>query len=100
MEPGDWNEIIGGKRYNTETSDLIASDAFWDGHNWERRGRNTFLYRTKKGNYFKVIRTRWQGERDALTPLSLDEALALWERLPEHEMSFEEVFPGVTVEDA
>jgi len=51
MESGDWNEVIGGKRYNTATAKLIASDAYWDGHNWERRGRNTFMLRTKKGNY-------------------------------------------------
>jgi hypothetical protein len=100
MESGDWNEVIGGKRYSTATADLIASDAYWDGHNWERRGRNTFLFKTQKGNYFRVTRTQWQGERDALTPLSQDEAVSLWEQLPEHEVGFEEAFPGMVVEDA
>jgi hypothetical protein len=100
MEAGAWNEVIGGKRYNTATADLIASDAYWDGHNWERRGRNTFLFMTKKGNYFRVTRTQWQGEKDSLVPLSQDEAIQLWEQLPEHEIPFEEAFPGVTVEDA
>jgi len=100
MKTEYWNEVIGGKRYNTETSKLIASDAYWDGHNYERRGRNTFLFRTPKGNYFRINRTQWQGERDALIPLSQDEATALWEQLPEHELKFEEAFPGVTVEDA
>jgi hypothetical protein len=100
MDPGEWNEVIGGKRYNTATAEMVASDAFWDGHNWERRGRNTFMFKTKNGNFFRIARTRWQGERDTLTPLTLDEALTLWEQLPEHEMKFEEVFPDVTVEDA
>ncbi len=100
MEAGDWNEVIGGKRYNTATATMIASDAYWDGHNWERRGRNTFLFKTQKGNYFRVTRTQWQGERDSLVPLSQDEAIRLWEDLPEKGITFEEAFPGVTVEDA
>ena len=100
MNAGDWNKVIGGKRYNTATADLIASDAYWDGHNWERRGRNTFLFKTQKGNFFKVTKTQWQGEHDALVPLSQDEAIQLWENLPEHDCTFEEAFSGVTVEDA
>jgi len=100
MEAGDWNEIIGGKRYRTADSEEIANDAYWDGHNWERRGRNRFLFRTKNGSYFTVIRTQWQGERDALTPLSQDEAIKMWEELTEHNVTFEEAFPGVNIEDA
>lgn len=100
MHPGDWNEVIGGKRYNTDNADLIADDAYWDGHNFERRGRNTFLFKTEKGNFFQVTRTQWQGERDALTPLTQDEAITAWEELPEHYIPFEEAFPGVKVEDA
>lgn len=100
MKVGKWNKVVGGKRYNTETSTQIASDAYWDGHNYERRGRNTFLFRTRNGNYFKIVMTQWQGERDALIPLSQDEALELWDLLPEHAVAFEEAFPSVTVEDA
>jgi len=49
MKPDSFNEVIGGKRYRTAASTLIASDAYFDGSNWERHGRNTFLYRTKNG---------------------------------------------------
>lgn len=52
MKPLPMEAIIGGKRYRTETATLIASDAYWDGHNWERAGTNTFLFRTARGNYF------------------------------------------------
>lgn len=100
MKPGDWNEVIGGKRYNTANADLIADDAYWDGRNYERRGRNCFLFKTRKGNYFQVQRTQWQGETDRLIPLTKDEAITAWEELPEHHVSFEEAFPGVEVEDA
>lgn len=100
MEAGKWKKVVGGKRYDTETSTLIADDAYWDGHNWERRGRNTFMFRTPKGTFYKVVRTQWQGERDALIPLTKDEALTLWDNLAEHRTTFEEAFPDVTVEDA
>jgi len=100
MEAGEWNEVIGGKRYKTADSEEIANDAYWDGHNYERRGRNRFLFKTKNGNYFLVTRTCWEGERNALTPLSQDEAIMTWEELTEHLVKFEEAFPGVTVEEA
>lgn len=100
MRSGDWNEVIGGKRYNTDNADLIADDAYWDGKNYERRGRNRFLFKTQKGNYFQVQRTQWREEVERLTPLTQDEAITVWEELPEHHVSFEDAFPGVEVEDA
>lgn len=101
MQPVDRVEIIGGKRYNTQTATLIASDAFWDGHNYERRGTNTFLFRTPKGRYFTQVRSQWEGADDGkLTPYCQEDALRLWGELREHEVSFEEAFPGVEVEDA
>lgn len=98
--PEDWVEIISGKRYSVADSVCVCDDAYWDGRNWERRGRNTYLYRTKKGNYFRITLTQWQGERDAITPITQDEALNLWDALPEKHEIFEDAFPGVTVEDA
>jgi len=95
--------IIDGKRYSTETATLLASDAYWDGHNHERRGRNTFLYRTPRGRYFALHRTMWQGESDSIEPLDEAEALGLYESMAAHDMaevSIEEAFPGVTIEDA
>jgi hypothetical protein len=93
-------EVIGGKRYRTETATLIAHDAYWDGHNWERHGRNTFLFRTPRGNYFVQHQTCWQGERDRIEPLGRDEAIRLYEELPVKELGFEEAFPGVEVQEA
>ena len=83
-----------------KTATLLAGDDFWDGSNFERSGRNEFLYRGKNGGYFTVTLTRWTGERDHLTPVSPQEAQEIWERLPERRMSFEKAFPGVTVLDA
>ena len=98
--PSNWIEVKDGKRYDVSKATLIAGDDYWDGHNYERHGRNTFLYRTPKGNYFAIHLTRWQGEIDTLQPLTQDEALTLWQDLPEKRVSFEEAFPDVTVEDA
>lgn len=100
MPDKSWTEVIDRKRYSIAKSTLIASDYYWDGSNWERYGRNVFLYRTQNGNYFRVDTTLWQGERDKMTPLTLYEALALWDELPEKEVEFEQAFPEVEVEDA
>lgn len=80
------SRIVNGKRYSTEGATVLAHDVWWDGHNLERQGRNTWLLRTPKGSYFVVYGTLWQGERDRLELLSEEEAVALYERLPEHEV--------------
>jgi len=100
MEPGKMKAVIGGVRYDTEKAQIIAHDCYWDGHNMERNGRNTYLYKTPNGRYFAVHLTLWQGERDRIEPLTKDEAIYLYERLPEKEVEFEEAFPGEPVEEA
>ena len=98
--------VIDGKRYNTETATLIADNVYWDGHNFERNGTNAWLYRTPKGAFFMVYGTLWQGERDHLEPVSLDEAVSAYEcdpnspyvNLPEHHLEYEEAF-GITPEE-
>jgi hypothetical protein len=100
MKPRTMNEIVNGKRYRTETATLIASDAYWDGHNFERHGRNTFLFRTPRGSYFLQRQTCWEGERDSLEPLDRDEAVMMFESLAEKAVDFEDAFPGITIEDA
>jgi hypothetical protein len=99
--PENFVRIIGKKRYSVKTATLIASDAYWDGHNHERHGRNTFLYRTPRGRFFTVTLTQWQGEQDTLTPVTLDDAVDLFEGvLTEHELSHADAFPTVTIEEA
>mgnify|MGYP001771086728 CR=1 FL=1 len=91
--------VINRKRYQTETSVLLAHDAYWDGQNFERNGRNTFLLRTVRGNYFVQYQTLWQGERDTIQPISREEAIEMYEGLPEKEVPFEEAF-GFSPEEA
>lgn len=91
-------QIINGKLYDTETADIVASDHYWDGSNWDRKGRNEFLYKTKKGQYFIYRTTRWQGERDSITLVTKEEAMAAYETLPEHDMDYEAAF-GVAPEE-
>lgn len=102
MHPNEaMEEISGGKRYSVKAATLIASDEYWDGHNWERGGRNQFLYRTPNGAYFTVQLTQWQGERDSLTPITQAEAIELYEQsLSEHAVSYAEAFPEVKIVDA
>jgi len=101
MEAGTMVRVVGRKRYDTRTATLLAHDAFWDGHNFERSGRNTFLFRTLRGAYFTVTRTMWQGERDSLEPVSLEQAVELYEGpLSEHAARYGQAFPNVDVEVA
>ena len=92
--------VINRKRYNTDTATLLASDRYWDGSNWERRGRNTYLYRAPGGSYFVHRTTQWQGERDNIEVLDQTAAADLYETLPEQELSFEDAFPGLAIEEA
>jgi hypothetical protein len=100
--PEDFTSIIDRKRYSTKTATLLSGNDYWDGHNWERQGRNSFLYRTQKGAYFMVSLSQWQGEDDTLTVLSEGEAIDFFESCREdcRRVTYEEAFPGVKVEEA
>lgn len=98
--PDAMQRVVGGIRYQVATAVLLADDQYWDGHNYERRGRSRFLYRTSKGRYFLVTLTLWQGEQDALEPIDEAEARRLYEDdLTEHHVSWEDAFPLATVEE-
>lgn len=101
MQPSENMEAIINKvRYRVADATLLAHDEYWDGRNWERGGRNTFLYRSPRGRYFAVHLTKWQGERNYIEPLSEEDAYELYERLPEQEVSVEEAFPSTVIEPA
>lgn len=85
-------QIVNGKLYNTDTAEVVASDRYWDGHNLERSGRNTHLYKTKKGAFFVVHETSWQSERNYIEPVSMVKAKDYYEVLPEHVLEYGEVF--------
>jgi len=96
----DFVQIVNRKRYSTRTATLLAGNDYWDGHNFERHGRNSFLFRSPRGAYFVLHQTTWQGEHTGIRPLTTDEAADLWERLPERRVDFEDAFLGMTLEDA
>ncbi len=128
MKPRNMNVVVGGKRYRTETATLLASGPSGTEHlgqksaepepilevrlggvelgalllrgNWERLGRHAFLFRTPNGNYFVQHQSSLPGERDQLVPLDQSDAMSLYEKLPNKDVSFEEAFPGVEIEDA
>ena len=103
MKPTAMTATYDRLRYSTETATLLCGDDWWDGNNFERQGRQAFLYRTKNGRYFAVRLTCWQGEHDHIEPLDTDDALALFETCAAHEraeISFAEAFPSIEFEDA
>lgn len=92
-------QVIGGKVYDTEKAKLVASDRYWDGSNYERHGRNTYLYKTARGNFFLHHTTQWQGERETIEPVDIEEAKSHYEQLPEQELEYSDAF-GVEPEEA
>ncbi len=88
----DMEQIINGLKYDTDAAARVASNEYWDGHNWDRNGRNTYLYKTENGRYFLLHTSRWGGERDHIEPVSPDEARQYYEDLPEHEMRDADAF--------
>jgi hypothetical protein len=85
-------QIVNGIRYDTEKATRIADDRFWDGHNFERYGRNKYLYKSKNGRFFELFETCHQGEVDHIMPLSIEEAKILYEELREHYVEWEDAF--------
>jgi len=100
MKPCDMERVIDRKRYSTKAATQLSGDDYWDGHNFERSGRNTFLYRTAKGRYFTQHLTSWEDESDTLAPCTIDEAVTLFENMREKRVSYEEAFPGLMIEEA
>jgi len=99
--PTEFVRIIGRTRYDVSKATLLASDAYWDGRNFERRGRNQFLYKTPRCAFFLVTLTQWQDEQDVLEPIAEDTAIELFEGvLPHHEVTYEEAFPDAQVLEA
>ncbi|MGH2626498.1 MAG: hypothetical protein ACRDHY_07610 [Anaerolineales bacterium] len=95
MEPIQLSQSVAGHRYDTATSMLLGDDAFWDGHSFERHGRNRFLFRTQlRGLYFALYRSLLPGEEDHIEPLTREAALALWEELPRRNVELAEAFPS------
>ncbi|MCK4817928.1 hypothetical protein KA005_19305 [bacterium] len=92
--------VINKKAYDTEMATRIATNDFSDGTNKFNCGRTKDLYRTKKGNYFVVHLTCWQGEHDSLTPLSQGEAIEVYENMFDQREEFENAFPDVKIEEA
>ena len=91
-------KVIERKRYDTEKALLIASDYFWDGHNWERNCRNEYLYKTKKGNFFLYKTTIWEGEVNNIVALGKTEAMDAYEQLLVKKVEWETAFDEETEE--
>lgn len=101
MQPRNMNWVVAGKRYRTDKATLVAHDAYWNNRNWEQNGRNTFLFRTPRGNFFAQYQTLVTGESDTIKPLDVSEAIHLYQSLHKKEVPLVIVFPSVVVvEDA
>lgn len=93
----DMVRIVEGVRYDTEKAYLLASDEFGEGEG----KRHIYLLRAvQSGRFFQVTTSPWEWEADTLVPLTVDQAIRLYEALPEAEILFEEAFPEVQLVEA
>jgi hypothetical protein len=67
-------QIVNGKLYDTEKATLVAASGWNYGHQIR-------LYRTEDGEYFALYLSQWEGDRDVIEPLPIDEAKAFYARL-------------------
>ena len=93
MQPRRMDWVIAGKRYRTDRSTLIAHDAYWNNYNWEQNGRNTFLFRTRNGHFFAQHQSVLPGESDSIKPITMNEAVDLYNSLMVKEVPFVIAFP-------
>lgn len=81
-------QILQGRLYDTETAKQIASNTYWK-----------FLYLTPNGNYFLLKRPKLKGGQEEIEPITKEQALAWWDKLPEKAMEYQEAF-GIEPEAA
>jgi len=84
-------KVINGKRYDTDTARLVAHDQMFPV--WYRAARCTYLYVTKKGNFFLYKISPVQGELpEDIIPIATDEAKKWYGELPFAELDYEDAF--------
>ena len=91
--------LIDGRIYDTEKSDMVATNGYSAGSNKHNDGRSSTLYKTKKGQFFTHYSTCWQGECDSLDPVSNNQAQEIYAGMYRREMEIEEAF-GDEIEEA
>ena len=101
MRPLRMTALIGGKRYATDTSTLLASGLSEGGPDWAPQGKYTFLFRTADGRFFAQHRMgpndrNVHNERYWVEPLTEIDAIPLYWELPEKGTDFEEAFQRET----
>ncbi len=84
-------KIIEGKRYNTETAELLATSRRSESGDRYNCGTRAELYRTKKGGYFVAHYTLWQGSRDQIAVVDRETAINRWVDM-DQEMEFVDAF--------
>ena len=100
-EPYEGIVVLDGRprAFSTRGAVLLADDAVFDGANWERGGRNRFLYRAAGGGFALVTQSRRAGEPPIVAEaLSLEGAITVYQSLPAHRVDLPEAFPGLSVD--
>ena len=97
MGPLRMTALIGGKRYSTDASTLLAHGEYTGGPEWSPPEKITFLFRTRDGRFFAQHRSQpntrnVHNERYWVEPLAEIEAIPLYWELPDKDADFSDAF--------
>ncbi len=100
MGPLRMTALIGGKRYSTDTSTLLAQGDYTGGPEWVPQEKRTFLFRTKDGRFFAQHRAHpstqnVHNERYWVEPLAEIEAIPMYWELDEKSADFDTAFASI-----
>jgi hypothetical protein len=99
-------QAFSGVLYDTDTAILLARNEHQFCIETLKTGRkNVDLFRTPNGLYFKYEKTvPFFGDDEEhdpeLTPLSLEEAVIVYNKLTDRRLEFEDAFPDIEYADA
>lgn len=98
-------QAFGGVVYDTDTAILLAQNEHQFCIETLKTGlTNVDLFRTPSGRYFKYEKTvPFFGDDEEhdpeLTPLTLEEAVTVWNQLTDRRLEFEDAFPDTEYAD-
>jgi len=94
-------QVIHGVKYDTEAPGvtLVAGDDYIAPNGrTDRNGRNTLMYKTRKGSFFLVKQYEANGGVNGhIQPINERKAQHYWDVLTNQRVSFEKVFPHAKV---
>lgn len=92
-------KLENGKIYDTETAKCIATNNYSSGSEKLDCGRSSSLYRTKRGKFFILYYTAWEGEHSSIDTVTDAEAMEIYGEMHNKTIEIEDAFPDMKFEE-